>query len=96
GRVLLVRDIELDRTLALKTLLDRPDEVTRLRLAEEAQLAGQLAHPNIVPVHELGWHQGGPFVAMKFVEGRDLKSLVRELREKKTGATAEAYGLRRR
>jgi serine/threonine-protein kinase len=88
GRVLLVRDRELDRTLALKTLLDAPDDLARLRLTEEAQVTGQLSHPNIVPVHELGWDRDRPYLAMKFVEGRDLRSLLKQLRAGDPAAAA--------
>ena len=45
----------------------------------EAQVTGQLEHPGIVPVHELGVNeQGQPFYTMKFVRGRTLQKVVAE------------------
>jgi hypothetical protein len=53
---------------------------TRLGLArflEEAQITAQLDHPNIVPVHEVGFDaQGQPFFTMKLVKGRDLNEIL--------------------
>ena len=55
GAVLRGRDADLDRDLAIKVLLEKHDhpELVR-RFVEEAQIAGQLQHPGIVPVYELG------------------------------------------
>src|SRR5262245_55515187 len=79
GAVLLVRDTRLNRTLAIKVLLeehrDRPDMVHRF--LEEAQITGQLQHPCIVPVHELGTlADGRPFFSMKLVRGKTLAELL--------------------
>ena len=56
GVVLKGRDVDLGRDLAVKVLLekhrDRPEMVRRF--VEEAQIGGQLQHPGIVPVYELG------------------------------------------
>ena len=75
------RDDDLGRDLALKVLLDRhrdrPDLVGRF--VEEAQICGQLQHPGVVPVYELGTladHR--PFFAMKLVKGRTLAELLAE------------------
>ena len=69
------RDVDLGRDLALKVLLDRhrgDQEVVR-RFVEEAQIGGQLQHPGIVPVHELGTLDDlRPFFAMPLVKGRTL------------------------
>ena len=69
------RDDDLGRDLALKVLLDRhrdrPDLVGRF--VEEAQICGQLQHPGVVPVYELGTlADRRPFFAMKLVKGRTL------------------------
>jgi serine/threonine protein kinase len=56
------------------------------RFVEEAQIGGQLQHPGIVPVYELGaWRDERPFFAMKLVEGRTLAALLaeRERRERR-------------
>ncbi len=73
------RDDDLGRDLALKVLLDRhrdrPDLVGRF--VEEAQICGQLQHPGVVPVYELGTlADRRPFFAMKLVKGRTLASLL--------------------
>jgi eukaryotic-like serine/threonine-protein kinase len=76
------RDVALGRDLALKVLLDRhrdrPDLVDRF--IEEAQICGQLQHPGIVPVYELGTlADKRPFFAMKLVKGRTLAELLAEV-----------------
>jgi serine/threonine-protein kinase len=81
GAVLRARDTLLGRELAVKVLLkglaDRPEVVRRF--IEEAQIAGQLQHPGIPPVHEVGaLPDGRPFIAMKLIEGRTLAELLRQ------------------
>jgi serine/threonine-protein kinase len=68
----------IGRRVALKTV--RRDQLERAeaqeilnRFLREAQAAGRLSHPNIVQVYEYGEDQGTAFIAMEFVEGRDLK-----------------------
>ncbi|NUP97460.1 MAG: serine/threonine protein kinase, partial [Planctomycetaceae bacterium] len=78
-------DVDLGREVALKVLRDelarRPDVVQRF--VEEAQVAGQLQHPGVVPVHELGLlPDGRPYFAMKLVHGRTFAEALAE-----TGAT---------
>ncbi len=75
GVVLRVRDVDLGRDVAVKVLHDtlssRPDVVARF--VEEAQIGGQLQHPGIVPVHDIGrFEDGRPFFSMKLVQGRTL------------------------
>ncbi len=81
GMVLKARDADLGRDLALKVLLDRHrgnQDVVR-RFVEEAQIGGQLQHPGIVPVHELGTLDDlRPYFAMKLVKGRTLAALLSE------------------
>jgi serine/threonine-protein kinase len=81
GAVLKGRDPDLGRDLAVKVLLeahkDKPD-LTR-RFIEEAQIAGQLQHPGVVPVYELGaFADRRPYFAMKLVKGRTLAALLEE------------------
>jgi serine/threonine-protein kinase len=68
----------IGRRVALKTV--RRDQLERAeaqeilnRFLREAQAAGRLSHPNIVQVYEYGEDQGTAFIAMEFIEGRDLK-----------------------
>jgi serine/threonine-protein kinase len=79
GAVLKGRDTDLGRDLAVKVLLDRHrghPELVR-RFVEEAQIGGQLQHPGIVPVYELGmFSDSRPFFAMKLVKGRTLAAIL--------------------
>ena len=79
GAVLKGRDTDLGRDLAVKVLLehhrDQPELVRRF--VEEAQIAGQLQHPGIVPVYELGtFADRRPFFTMKLVKGRTLAEML--------------------
>ena len=81
GAVLKGRDPDLGRDLAVKVLLeehrDNPDLVRRF--VEEAQIGGQLQHPGIVPVYELGsFADRRPYFTMKLVKGRTLAELARD------------------
>jgi serine/threonine-protein kinase len=80
GAVLRGRDVDLGRDLAIKVLLEqythRP-EVAR-RFIEEAQIAGQLQHPGVVPVYDLGRFGERPFFTMKLVKGKTLAALLGE------------------
>jgi eukaryotic-like serine/threonine-protein kinase len=83
GAILRGRDRDLGRDLAVKVLLedhrDRPELVRRF--LEEARISGQLQHPGVVPIHELGTlGDSRPYFTMKLVEGRDLASLLGERR----------------
>src|SRR5262245_50096569 len=79
GVVYRCRDRVFNRELAVKVMLDRyagREDVLR-RFTEEARIAGQLQHPGVVPVHELGaLPDGRPFMAMKLVKGRTLAELL--------------------
>jgi len=72
------RDADLGRDVAMKFLRDgfrdRP-EILR-RFVEEAQIGGQLQHPGIVPVYDLGVAGDTPFFTMKLVDGRTLAQLL--------------------
>ena len=81
GAVLKGRDPDLGRDLAVKVLLeghrDKPDLLRRF--VEEAQIGGQLQHPGIVPVYELGtFADRRPYFTMKLVKGRTLAQLLAE------------------
>ncbi len=78
GAVYAAYDPVLDRKVALKILHDRVASVeAEQRLLREAQAMARLSHPNVVAVHDAGTHDGRPFVAMEFVEGRDLASWLK-------------------
>jgi len=77
GKVVRGWDEDLRRDVALKVHRHLGDDRSQRRFVEEAQIAGQLDHPGIVPIHELGIDADGrPFFAMKLVRGRDLGDLL--------------------
>ncbi len=79
GEVHRVRDESLERESALKLLHRelREDEENLERFVDEAKITGQLDHPNIVPVYELGDAEGGGvFFSMKLVEGETLERIL--------------------
>lgn len=79
GVVLRAHDPELGRALAIKVLLDDHQNNPALlrRFIEEAQIAGQLQHPGIVPIHELAYtDEDRPFFTMRLVEGQTLATLL--------------------
>jgi len=80
GCVYLARDVALERFVALKVLSDtwRENPELRERFVREARVAAQLAHPNIVAVHDVGDDDGRPYMALEYVEGRDLSVLLKE------------------
>ena len=78
GEVWRCQDASIGREVALKRLVgDR--STARERFICEAQITGQLEHPSIVPVHDLGVDDSGqPFYVMKLVRGRTLKAAIDE------------------
>jgi serine/threonine protein kinase len=78
GVVYLAEDVQLRRKVALKilapTLAD--DELFRRRFDRESQSAANLDHPNIVPVYAAGEAGGSLYIAMRYVGGGDLRTLV--------------------
>jgi eukaryotic-like serine/threonine-protein kinase len=74
----LVRDVDLDRPVALKRIAENlaRDEELRRRFLREARLAARLSHPNVVRVFDVGEDGGRPFIAMEYVKGETLADLV--------------------
>ncbi|MGH3135788.1 MAG: protein kinase domain-containing protein, partial [Gaiellaceae bacterium] len=79
GEVYRAHDGRLDRNVALKILAPRfaDDEAFRDRLLRESRLAASLDHPNVVPVYDAGEADGRFFLSMRYVEGTDLRALLR-------------------
>jgi predicted Ser/Thr protein kinase len=83
GVVYLGRDPVIGRLVALKTIrVAAEDDVEQRefneRFLREAQAAGTLSHPNIVTVHDVGEEDEVSFIAMEYVEGKNLKQVIRE------------------
>ena len=73
------RDSDLGRELAVKVLLERYRDHPAMirRFIEEAQISGQLQHPGVVPVYEIGvLSDHRPYFAMKLIKGRTLAELL--------------------
>ncbi len=83
GVVYLGRDPVIGRLVALKTIrVAAEDDIEQRefneRFLREAQAAGTLSHPNIVTVHDVGEEDEISFIAMEYVEGKNLKQIIRE------------------
>ncbi|HLV96019.1 MAG TPA: serine/threonine-protein kinase, partial [Candidatus Acidoferrales bacterium] len=80
GAVYKARDREVDRLVAIKVirpeLASRPDILARFK--QELILARQVTHKNVIRIFDLGEADGLKFITMDFIEGRDLKSILRE------------------
>jgi serine/threonine-protein kinase len=85
------RDPHLGRELAVKVLREhhQDDPQAVQRFVGEARIAGQLQHPGVVPVYELGnFPDGRPFFTMKLVQGQTLAKLLAGRRRGEPGASA--------
>src|SRR5689334_1956015 len=80
GVVYLAEDTRLGRRVALKLLSPELAEDPRFRerFVRESRLAASLEHPNIVPIHAAGESEGVLYLAMRFIEGTDLRALLGE------------------
>jgi YVTN family beta-propeller protein len=78
GVVYRATDLSLERPVALKLIAPElaEDERFRARFLREPRLAAALDHPNVIPIYEAGEHDGQLYLAMRFVEGSDLKSVL--------------------
>jgi serine/threonine-protein kinase len=83
GTVYRAKDPAMDRVVALKTIIalvlssDQGSDF-RERFYREARAAGALAHPGIVPVFDVGEHEGLPFLVMEFISGKTLADAVKK------------------
>src|SRR5262245_16999271 len=80
GVIYRATDTVLGREVAVKVLQEKyaPDSGTAHRFADEARITGQLQHPNIPAVHDLGvLPDGRPFLAMKLIKGETLEDLLK-------------------
>lgn len=81
GEVFLGIDDALGRKVAIKQVRsDRGGPAMRERLKREARALAKLSHPNVVQVYEVGEHAGETFLAMEFIEGQTLTSVLEQPR----------------
>lgn len=83
GVVYRARDTLIERTVALKTVRRDPGDSGQAaemveRFRKEAQAAGRLMHPNIVTIHDYGETDDLAYIAMEFVDGTPLSSLIQD------------------
>ena len=81
GEVVLAMDHDIARQVSLKRLPENCDLGRVLRFAEEIRTVGQLEHPNIVPVHDVGVDSAGRYYfVMKHLRGETLESIIARLK----------------
>jgi serine/threonine protein kinase/Tfp pilus assembly protein PilF len=84
GNIWLAKDAMLQREVAYKELLPRAMRRASIveRFVQEGQVTGQLEHPGIVPIYDLGYQENGtPFYAMKLVRGTEMKDQIEAFHE---------------
>ncbi|HEX5269041.1 MAG TPA: serine/threonine-protein kinase, partial [Gemmataceae bacterium] len=87
GEVWLAEDCDVGRDVALKRMRRKGTPEEQERFLREARITGQLEHPGIVPVHELGSDENGqPVYVMKFVHGRTLTDVIKEYHDRAAAA----------
>src|SRR3954454_4848147 len=72
--------LDLDRPVALKLIGSQlaDDPGFRERFVRESRLAAAIDHPNVIPIYYTGEYEGALYIAMRYVEGSDLRTLVRD------------------
>jgi serine/threonine protein kinase len=77
--VYLAEHVRLGRKVALKLLAPAlsEDESYRERFVRESRRAAELEHPNIIPIYDAGEDDGQLYIAMRYIEGSDLKGIIK-------------------
>lgn len=90
GEVYRADDLKLGQPVALKFISNELSLDVRLRryLLNEVRLSRQIAHPNVCRVYDVGEIDGAPFLSMEYIDGEDLRSLLRRI-----GRIAEDKGV---
>ena len=84
GQIWMAQDVRLKREVAFKELLPSAlkNSSALERFLEEAQITGQLEHPGIVPIYDIGYQANGtPFYSMKLVRGETMEKYIEQLHE---------------
>jgi serine/threonine-protein kinase len=80
GEVFKGFDPAIKRNVAIKTCTT-PDEETRQRFSREAEISGNLHHPNIVTIYDLGWEGDVAYLVQEFLKGEDLDRKIKRREE---------------
>jgi eukaryotic-like serine/threonine-protein kinase len=79
GEVYRARDVRLGREVAVKVLLSAAPEPAQMkRFEREARAAGSLSHPNVLTVHDVGTHEGTPYLVTELLRGVTLRERLRQ------------------
>ena len=99
GKIWIAHDTDLNRDVALKEIksASAPNPELWKRFLKEAQITGQLEHPNIVPVYELARRKEDdqPFYTMRFLRGQTLRDSIAEFHRRRAGKPANRLELQR-
>ena len=99
GKIWVAHDTDLNRDVAFKEIkaTTSVNPESWHRFLKEAQITGQLEHPNIVPVYELARRKEDdqPFYTMRFVRGQTLRDAIAEFHRRRAGKPAERLELQR-
>ena len=90
GNIWRAKDAIIHREIAFKELLPKALKNPRIveRFLEEAQITGQLEHPGIVPIYDVGYQENGtPFYAMKLLKGGNMEEAIESMHVLPRGST---------
>src|SRR5690349_24308539 len=70
----------LGSTVALKVLAPElaTNDLFRARFLRESRIAASLNHPNVIPIYDMGAHEGLLYIAMRYVSGTDLRQVIKK------------------
>jgi hypothetical protein len=73
-------NLRLGTVVALKVLAPElaEDDVFRARFLEESRIAASLSHPNVIPIHDVGSHDGLLYIVMRYVLGTDMRQIIKK------------------
>jgi serine/threonine protein kinase/tetratricopeptide (TPR) repeat protein len=98
GQIWIAQDVRLKREVAFKELLPNAlrNSSALERFLEEAQITGQLEHPGIVPIYDIGYQANGtPFYSMKLVRGETMEKYIEEMHELAADSTERTLQFRK-